>query len=78
MPFPQNLETARDVESVVRDNGAVPATIAILEGVIHVGTKHLSRGQALPRRGRLREDGQRTRRTISPLLGVLACARFKA
>jgi pseudouridine-5'-phosphate glycosidase len=38
MPFPQNLETARDVERVVRDNGAVPATIAILDGVIHVGT----------------------------------------
>ncbi|KAL6065404.1 Indigoidine synthase A-like [Balamuthia mandrillaris] len=37
MPYPQNLETALQVEQVVRDNGAVPATIAILSGTIHVG-----------------------------------------
>ncbi len=37
MPYPQNLETARTVEQVVRDNGAVPATIAISGGEIHVG-----------------------------------------
>ena len=37
MPYPQNLETARAVEQVVRDGGAVPATIAISGGEIHVG-----------------------------------------
>jgi len=37
MPYPQNLETARIVEQVVRDNGAVPATIAISDGQIHIG-----------------------------------------
>lgn len=37
MPYPQNLETARLVEQEVRDHGAVPATIAILDGQIHVG-----------------------------------------
>jgi len=37
MPFPQNLETARAVEAVVRAGGAVPATIAIADGRIHVG-----------------------------------------
>lgn len=37
MPYPKNLETAKQVEQVVRDNGAVPATIAILEGVPHIG-----------------------------------------
>ncbi|GAB4823379.1 hypothetical protein N2152v2_010425 [Parachlorella kessleri] len=37
MPYPQNLETAKQVEGVVRANGAVPATIAILHGVPHVG-----------------------------------------
>jgi pseudouridine-5'-phosphate glycosidase len=37
MPFPQNLETARAVESLVRAGGAVPATIAILDGRIAVG-----------------------------------------
>ncbi|KAL6909605.1 hypothetical protein ACP4OV_001886 [Aristida adscensionis] len=37
MPYPKNLQTAMEVEAVVRDNGAVPATIAILDGVPHVG-----------------------------------------
>jgi len=37
MPWPENLATAKEVEQVVRDNGATPATIAILDGVIHVG-----------------------------------------
>ncbi|CAL5228111.1 g11186 [Coccomyxa viridis] len=37
MPYPQNLETARAVEDVVRQHGATPATIAILGGVPHIG-----------------------------------------
>lgn len=37
MPFPQNLEMARSVESVVRANGALPATIAIMDGRLCVG-----------------------------------------
>ncbi|KAH0987653.1 hypothetical protein GBA52_014830 [Prunus armeniaca] len=37
MPYPKNLETAREVEAVVRENGAVPATIAILDGIPCVG-----------------------------------------
>jgi pseudouridine-5'-phosphate glycosidase len=37
MPFPQNLEMARQVEAVVRDAGAVPATIALMDGRIRVG-----------------------------------------
>ena len=37
MPFPQNLDTARRVEAEIRAAGAVPATIAILEGRLHVG-----------------------------------------
>lgn len=32
MPWPNNVETAREVESIIREQGAVPATIAILEG----------------------------------------------
>lgn len=49
MPFPQNVETARKVESTVRDAGAVPATIAIMGGRIHIGltpTELDSLGQA--------------------------------
>ncbi|XP_045831840.1 pseudouridine-5'-phosphate glycosidase isoform X1 [Trifolium pratense] len=37
MPYPQNLRTAKEVESIVRENGAVPATIAILDGVPCIG-----------------------------------------
>jgi pseudouridine-5'-phosphate glycosidase len=37
MPYPQNVHTAQKVEQTVLDNGATPATIAILNGVIHVG-----------------------------------------
>ena len=37
MPFPQNVETARQVEAMVRAHGAVPATIAVMGGHIHIG-----------------------------------------
>ncbi len=37
MPYPQNVETARRVEEIVRENGAIPATIAILNGKLKVG-----------------------------------------
>lgn len=37
MPYPQNVETARRVEEIVRENGAVPATIAIINGDLKVG-----------------------------------------
>lgn len=37
MPYPQNVETARAVEAEVRAHGAVPATIAVLEGALHIG-----------------------------------------
>ncbi len=37
MPYPQNVETALEVERIVRENGAIPATIAILGGVLKVG-----------------------------------------
>lgn len=39
MPFPQNVETARQVEADIRGEGAVPATIAIMDGRIFVGLK---------------------------------------
>lgn len=37
MPYPKNVETALRVEEIIRENGAVPATIAIIEGVLKVG-----------------------------------------
>ena len=37
LPRPRNLEVAREVEKLVRNSGATPATIAIIEGDMHVG-----------------------------------------
>jgi len=37
LPYPQNLALAKDMEMEVRQRGAVPATIAVLEGVVRVG-----------------------------------------
>src|SRR5207247_11093186 len=37
LPRPQNLELARDMEQAVREDGACPATIAFLDGCLHVG-----------------------------------------
>ena len=40
MPYPQNVETALLVEKTIRDNGALPATIAILNGKMKAGLSH--------------------------------------
>ena len=40
MPYPKNVETALRVEEIVRENGAVPATIAIIGGKLSVGISH--------------------------------------
>jgi pseudouridine-5'-phosphate glycosidase len=37
MPYPQNLKVAQQVEETIRTNGAVPATIAVIEGWLHIG-----------------------------------------
>lgn len=37
MPYPQNVQTARQVEAEIRKGGAVPATIAVLNGALHIG-----------------------------------------
>lgn len=41
MPYPQNVETAKAVEKIVREQGAIPATIAILDGKVHIGSAWL-------------------------------------
>lgn len=71
MPYPQNLEMARDVEAVVRAQRAVPATIAIMDGMMKVGVS----GDDLVR---LAEEGHKaakaSRRDMAALLatGVMA------
>lgn len=37
MPYPKNVETALNVEKIIRDNGAVPATVAIIKGKLKAG-----------------------------------------
>ncbi len=37
LPHPENIETAHHLEEIVRQNGAVPATIAVFDGEFHVG-----------------------------------------
>ncbi|KAL4181356.1 hypothetical protein AMTRI_Chr12g236860 [Amborella trichopoda] len=40
MHYPQNLESAKKVEQIVKENGVISATIAILDGVPHIGLNH--------------------------------------
>lgn len=40
MPYPKNAQTALECEKIIRDAGAVPATIAIIKGVLCVGLSH--------------------------------------
>lgn len=40
MPYPQNVATALEVEKVIRDNGAIPATIAVINGRLKAGLSH--------------------------------------
>ena len=37
MPYPENLKMARSVEAIIREEGATPATIAVLDGALHIG-----------------------------------------
>ena len=37
MPWPKNFETALELENIIRNEGAIPATIAIIDGKVHVG-----------------------------------------
>ena len=37
MPYPQSLEMAKEIEQIIRDEGAQPATLAILDGKIQIG-----------------------------------------
>lgn len=42
MPYPANLETALAVEAIVREEGAVPATVAVVDGAVQVGCDRLT------------------------------------
>jgi len=66
MPWPQNVETARRVEAEVRRHGATPATIAVLEGRLHIGL-----GDAeLDRLGRARDAAKLSRADLPACLAA--------
>src|SRR5262245_7552743 len=70
MPYPQNVETARVVEATVREEGAVPATIALIDGRIRVG---LDDGE-LDRLGSAKSVKKATRRDLSAVIVAKANA----
>ncbi|RUT29293.1 pseudouridine-5'-phosphate glycosidase [Arsenicitalea aurantiaca] len=67
MPYPQNLEMAREVEAVVRQNGAEPATIAVMDGRLRVGLEDGDL-EALARAGT--SAAKASRRDLSSLLAT--------
>lgn len=64
MPWPQNVETALALEAVVRAEGAVPATIAVLDGRLTAGLE----AGALERLGRAKGVVKASRRDLAPLI----------
>ena len=56
MPYPRNVETARSVEEAVREMGAVPATIAVIDGRLRVGLDARRDRAARPALGRRGES----------------------
>jgi pseudouridine-5'-phosphate glycosidase len=54
LPYPQNLEIAHQLEQKARDNGVTPATIAVIDGVIHIGLDK----QSFARLAQLSQDSQ--------------------
>ena len=64
MPYPDNGELARELENIVRKEGVTPATIAVIEGVIHIGLEPL----ALEK---LAQSGKKSHKTsrVGPLAG---------
>ncbi|MEE1132373.1 MAG: pseudouridine-5'-phosphate glycosidase [Caryophanon sp.] len=66
MPYPQNVQTAREVEQIIRDNGAVPATIALIDGKIKIGLSD----EELEMFGNASDVAKASRRDIGYLLAT--------
>jgi len=58
MPYPANLETALGVEAVIRENGAVPATIAVINGELRVGLEHSELEELAQAKGVVKASGR--------------------
>lgn len=61
LPYPQNLELARDMEAVIRRTGAMPATIAVIDGRLKAGLT----GEELSQLARSRNNMKISRRDIT-------------
>lgn len=66
MPYPQNVQTAREVEQIIRDNGAVPATIALVDGKIKIGLSD----EELEMFGQSQDVAKASRRDLAYLLAT--------
>lgn len=66
MPYPQNVQTAREVEQIVRDGGAVPATIALIDGKIKIGLSD----EELEMFGNAKDVAKASRRDIPYLIAT--------
>ncbi|PID25680.1 pseudouridine-5'-phosphate glycosidase [Sporosarcina sp. P7] len=66
MPYPENVKAAREVQQIVRDHGAVPATIAIMDGKIKIGLSD----EELERFGDSKGVVKASRRDISYLIAT--------
>ncbi len=66
MPFPQNVETATAVEQTVRADGATPATMAVIEGALHVGLS----GDELAGLGQMRGAAKLSRGDIAACIAT--------
>ena len=66
MPFPQNVETARLVEDDIRQAGAVPATIAVMDGTLHIGLEP----DALDRLGQAQNVAKLSRADIAACIAT--------
>lgn len=64
MPYPKNIETAKALENIVRENGAYPATIAIINGRIKIGLNE----EELLSLGTSKDIAKVSRRDIAPII----------
>lgn len=66
MPYPQNVKTAREVEQIIREKGAVPATIALVDGKIKIGLSN----EELEMFGKSTDVAKASRRDLPYLLAT--------
>ena len=66
MPYPQNIKVAAEVEQDIRDSGATPATVVVLEGRLHVGLEQ----DQLTRLGQAKDVAKLSRADIAACLAT--------